>query len=71
MTLAELKKFVTDFAANLCALLAIVKIKIIGWGLTTWASSCWWHLQSGTMMLNRREWITVFAFKRGEQLFPI
>jgi hypothetical protein len=40
MALAELKKFVTDFAAKLSALLAIVKIQIIGWRLTTWACGC-------------------------------
>lgn len=37
MAFAELKKFVTGFAAKLCAFLAIVKIQIIGWRLTTWA----------------------------------
>lgn len=37
MAFAELKKFVTDFAAKLRSLLAVVKIKIGGWRLTTWA----------------------------------
>jgi hypothetical protein len=71
ITLAELKKLVTDFAAKLCAFLTIVKIKIIGWGLTTWASGCGRHFQARPTMMDRRERITVFAFKRREQVFPI
>lgn len=71
MTLAELKKFVTDFAANLGALLAIVKIQIVGGCLTTRASDFFGNLQSRLTMLNRRERMTVFAFKSREPFLPI
>lgn len=71
MTLAELKKFVTDFAANLGVLLAIVKIQIVGGCLTTRASDFFGNLQSRLTMLNRRERMTVFAFKSREPFLPI
>lgn len=71
MTLRQLKQLFTHFAANLRTFLAIVEIEIIGWGLTTRACGRGRHLQSGTAMSNRRERMTVFAFKGREQLLPI
>ena len=71
MPFGQLKKFVANFTTNLCALLAIIEIEIIGRGLTTRACGHRWHGEPLLTMLNRLKRMTVFAFKGREQFLPI